>query len=126
MVELSNSYRKAGDDASAQAVLEMGVGLGQSYSAGDCAISHLVGLAIERIALNAMDPNTVYGYSGQTVREQLDQLNQQKTAIATLFSENRSLLETMSDQDWISYIDRDKSFGEEAALRWVVGKYRQK
>jgi hypothetical protein len=126
MVELSNSYRKAGDDASAQAVLQMTVGLGQSYSTGDCAISHLVGLAIERIALSAMDPNGPYGSSGHTVQEQLDQLTQEKTAIASLFKENESLLETMSDQDWISYIDRDKTFGEEAALRWVVSKYGQK
>jgi len=126
MVELSNSFRKAGDDTSAQAVLQMALGLGQSYSAGDCAISHLVGLAIERIALNAMDPGSPYGDSGHTVQEQLQRLNQEKTAIATLFNENSSLLETMSDQDWINYIDRDKSFGEEAALRWVISKYGQK
>jgi len=126
MVELSNSFRKAGDDTSAQAVLQMALGLGQSYSAGDCAISHLVGLAIERIALNAMDPGSPYRDSGHTVQEQLQRLNQEKTAIATLFNENSSLLETMSDQDWINYIDRDKSFGEEAALRWVISKYGQK
>jgi hypothetical protein len=29
----------------------------------------------------------------------------------------------MSEQDWISYLDRDKSFGEEAAMRWAVGKF---
>ncbi|SPE52672.1 conserved hypothetical protein [Verrucomicrobia bacterium] len=125
MVDLSNSYRTAGDDAAAQSVLQMAVGLGQSYSSGDCAISHLVGLAIQRIALGAMDPNSPYGDSGQTVQQQLDQLSQQKTAISTLFRENEPLLETLSAQDWISYIDRDKSFGEEAALRWVVSKHGQ-
>ncbi len=126
IVELSNSYRQAGDDASAQAVLQMAAGLGQRYSAEDCAISHLVGLAIERIALNAMDPNAPYGTSGYTAREQLDLLNQQKTAIGSLFKENEALFEQMSDQDWINYIDRDKAFGEEAARRWAVGKFRQK
>jgi hypothetical protein len=25
-------------------------------------------------------------------------------------------------EDWVSYIDRQKSFGEEAALRWAVNK----
>ena len=73
-----------------------------------------------------MDPGGSYENSGQTVREQLDPRTQQKTAIATLFKDNASLLETMSDQDWISYIDRDKSFEEEAALRWVVSKYGRK
>ena len=126
MVDLANSYQKAGDDASAQAVLQMAVGLGQSYSPGDCAISHLVGLAIQRIALSAMDPNSSYGDSGQTVREVLDQLSQQKTEISTLFKDSEALLATMSDQDWINYMDRDKSFGEEAAMRWAASKYGQR
>jgi len=32
----------------------------------------------------------------------------------------------MSDQDWISYHSRSMVFGEEVALRWLVGKYAQK
>ena len=32
----------------------------------------------------------------------------------------------LSDQDWISYKDRWRTFGEEAALRWMVSKYSQK
>ncbi len=129
MVDLANSYRKAGDEASAQAILEMAVGLGQRYGgglAGDCAISHAVGLVIERNALSAMDLNSPYGESGHTVQDQLNQINQQKDAITSSFRENESLLQTMSDQDWISYIDRIKSSGEEAALRWAVGKYGPK
>ncbi len=126
MVDLANSYRQAGDETSAQAVLQMAVRLGQSYGAGDCAVSHLVGLAIERNALSAMDPNSPYGANGQTVQDQLNQIIQQKATINSLFKNNESLLETMSDQDWISYVDRDKSSGEEAALRWAVSKYGQK
>jgi hypothetical protein len=125
-VELSKSYRQAGDEASAQAILQLAVGLGQSYSASDPAISHLVGMAIERIALSAMDPNSLYGNSGQTVQQRLEKLTQQKMAISTLFKENEALLESMSDQDWISYLDRNKSFGEEAALRWAMNKYGRK
>ncbi|HWH68482.1 MAG TPA: hypothetical protein VNT26_03815 [Candidatus Sulfotelmatobacter sp.] len=129
MVDLANSYRQAGDDASAQTVLQMATRLGQSYdgaSAGDCAISHLVGLAIERNALGAMDPNSPYGASGHTVQDRLNQLTEQKVAIKTLFEQNSPMLERMSDQDWISYIDREKISGEEAALRWAVSKFGQK
>jgi hypothetical protein len=129
MVDLANSYRKAGDEGSAQAVLEMAVGLGQRYGgglAGDCAISHAVGLVIERNALNAMDPNSAYGDSGHTVQDQLNQIKQQKDAITSFFKESEPLLQTMSDQDWISYVDRIKSSGEEAALRWAVGKHGRK
>ena len=126
MVELSNSYRNAGDQASAQAVLQMAVNLGQSYGAGDCAISHLVGMAIQRNALSALDPNSPYGVNGQTVQERLDQLAQQKAAIKSLFDQGNGLLQEMSERDWITYIDRDKTYGEEAAMRWALAKLGQK
>ena len=126
MVDLSKSYQQAGDDTSVQAVLNMAVGLGQSYGPGDCAISHLVGLAIERNALNAMDPGSPCGGNGQTVQDQLNQIALQKAAITSLFNQGTPLLEAMSDLDWISYIDRDKSCGEEAAMQWAVSKFGQK
>ncbi|HWI55875.1 MAG TPA: hypothetical protein VNZ22_01520 [Bacillota bacterium] len=40
--------------------------------------------------------------------------------------QNGPLLERMSDPDWISYIDREKTSGEAAALRWAVSKFGQK
>jgi hypothetical protein len=35
------------------------------------------------------------------------------------------LMENLSDQDYVTYKDRWMAFGEEAALRWVIGKYGQ-
>lgn len=43
-----------------------------------------------------------------------------------LVQQSEPLLQTMPDQDWISYIDRIQSFGEEAAMRWLVTKHGQK
>ncbi len=126
MVELSKSYRQAGDETSAQTLVQMAAKLGQSYGPGDCAISHLVGIAIERNALSAADPGSPYGGDGQTVQDQLNQLAQQKAAVGLLFQQGEPLLKTMSEQDWISYIDRDKSYGEEAAMKWAVSKFGQK
>src|SRR6266496_3621724 len=80
LVELANSYRQAGDPDSAQAALQMVANLGQRYGntvVGETEISRLVGLAVERIALNAMDPNSAYGGAGQTVQDRLDHLAQQ-------------------------------------------------
>lgn len=126
MVELSKSYRQGGDETSAQTLLQMAVKLGQSYGAGDCAISHLVGVAIERNALNAADPGSPYGGNGQTVQDRLNELAQQKAALKSLFDQGNPLLQAMSEQDWISYIDRDKVYGEEAAMQWAVSKFGQK
>ncbi|HWN95732.1 MAG TPA: sigma-70 family RNA polymerase sigma factor [Methylomirabilota bacterium] len=127
MVSLANSYRQAGDEASAQAALQMGVNLGQHLdgSPGKALINQLVGVAIQSIALRAMDPNAPYGSAGQTVQNHLDELTRQRAGIRELTSQFDSLQQRMSDQDWISYKDRWRAFGEEAALRWMVSKHGQ-
>src|ERR1041385_8612173 len=126
IIELAKSYRQAGDEASAQAATQMAIDLGQRYSTpspGDPEISRLVGMAIERIALNSMDPNSAYGSSGQTVQDRLNQLSQQKAELLELNQRVESVFPKMSEQDWISYRDRWLIFGEDNALRWVLNKY---
>jgi hypothetical protein len=107
----------------------MAANLGQRYSnvtPGEAEISQLVGIAIERTALNAMDANSPYGSEGQTVKDRLDQLAQQKAGIRQLAQQTEALQSRMTEQDWISYKDRWRNFGEEAAGRWLINKYGQK
>jgi RNA polymerase sigma factor (sigma-70 family) len=128
LVALANAYSQSGDQASAQAALQMALNMGQSVaseSTSAALVSQLVGMAIERMALNAMDPNSPYGGNGQTVQDQLNQIDQQKAAFEEVWQQAEPLLPKMSDQDWINYTDRRMLFGEEAALRWVVSKYGQ-
>lgn len=129
LVELANSYRQAGDPASAQAALQMAANLGQRYGntvVGETEVSRLVGMAVERIALNAMDPNGAYGSAGQTVKDRLDQLAQQSADLKQLAQQTEALQHLVSDQDWISYKDRWRIFGEEDAGKWLIKKYGQK
>ena len=128
IVSLANSYRQGGDQASAEAALQAGLNLGQRLdgSPGQSLVSQLVGVAIQSIALSAADPANPYGDGGQTVQGRLDELAQQRSAIANLTAQFDAVQQRVSNQDWISYKDRWRSFGEEAALRWVVGKYGQK
>ena len=129
MIDLANSYRSAGDQASAQAVLQMTANLGQRYGntvAGETEVSRLVGMFVERSALNAMDPTSPYGSNGQTVQDRMNQLSQERDMLNQLNQQAEPLLPTMSDQGWISYKERWKLFGEEAALRWVVSTYGQR
>jgi RNA polymerase sigma factor (sigma-70 family) len=128
IVDLAASYRQAGDDASARIALLMGANLGQRYnqpngSPGEALVSQLVGIAIERIALNAMDPAAPYGSDGSTVKDRLDQLAQQDAQLRSRSQQVSAMLPTMSDQDWISYKDRWRSFGEAAAEHWLISKY---
>jgi hypothetical protein len=126
--DLANTYKQNGDAASAQSVLQMIATLGQRYSSsspGQPEVSQLVGMAVEGSALAAMDANGVYA-DGQTVQQRLDQINQQKATLKELNNQVEPLFESMSDQDWIIYKDRWRMFGEESAMRWVIGKYGRK
>src|ERR1035438_10436607 len=102
----------------------LGQRLGESPDV--CLLTPLVGIAVERMALNAMDPSSPYGNNGQTVQDRLNQIAQQKAAIKELADQADPLLENLPGQDWISYVDRHLIFGEEAAMRWVVSKYGRK
>ena len=126
IVDLANSYRQAGDEASRQAALQIAANLGLRYGkavAGQSLVSQLVGVSVERIALSAMDPDGPYGGNGQTIQNRIDQLVQARAAIRELAAQAAPLFPTLSEQDWISYHNRSAAFGEEAAMRWLVSKY---
>lgn len=126
LAELSKGYRLAGDEASARAVLQMGVELGQrmDHSAGGSSFvtQNGTGVGIQRILFNSMDANTPYDDAGQTVQDQLNALIQRGKSWSGLWKQAEPTLRTMSDQDLITYFDRMKTFGEVAALRWLVNR----
>jgi len=128
IVDMAKSYRQAGDSASAQSLVQTDLQLGQRYNEGpaEFLINTLVGIAIQRNALSAMDPNSPYGAAGQTVADQLNQLAQQRDNLKTLVQQVEEILPTMPDEDWINYKNRLMMFGEQDALRWVVNKYSAK
>ena len=128
MIQLADSYRQVGDENSRLAALEMVAELGRRYSdggAGEVLISQLVGIHAERMALNAMDPNTSYGADDQTVQDRLHELTRERDTIKELSAQADHLFPAMSEQDWISYQNRSTMFGELAALRWIIARHAQ-
>jgi hypothetical protein len=126
LVDLSKSYEQSGDDASAQTTLEMAAALGARYATAapaETEISQLVGMYVERMALGAMDPGSPYGDNGQTVQDQINQLNQQRATLNDLNDQAGPLISSLSDEDYLTYKDHWIAFGEEGALRWVIGKF---
>jgi RNA polymerase sigma factor (sigma-70 family) len=128
ILDLANSYRQSGDTASAQAALQIDLALGQRMSAtqNDPLVNQLVGIAIQRLALGAMDLNAPYDGTGLTVKDRLDQLVQRKNEIQGFVKQAAPLQQGMTPQDWITYNDRTRSVGEESAIRWLVEKYGAK
>jgi hypothetical protein len=127
IIDVAAAYRQVGDSASARAALEYGLQLGQRLceSTTDPLINQLVGLAIQRSVLEAFDSNSPYDTAGLTVAEWLQQIKQQRAAVKVLTDQTVPLHSSMSPLDWITYIDRMKTFGELNAMEWLINKFAQ-
>jgi hypothetical protein len=126
LVDLAQSYQQAGDQASAQAALDMAMTLGTRLDQPDAPtlIQMLVGIAVEKKALGALDPASPYGSSGGTVQGALDALNQQREGLRTLAKPlDDALLARLPDADLINFRDRQLLFGAQPALEWLMQKY---
>lgn len=124
--DLASAYQQAGDQNSMQAALQIQAAMGQRYAQtqpGEAEVSQLVGMAIERQALQKMNPTDPYGVDGQTVQDRLNQIMQERRALNELNAQVDPLMSTVTDQDWMVYKDRWIMFGEKNALQWVVNKY---
>ena len=102
------------------------INFGQRYSEpypGETLLAQMVGTSVEQSALKDLDPTSAYGTNGQTVQDRINQLTQQRTDIRSLVNQSDQIYPTLSEQDWISYLNRSATFGEEAALRWLVSKH---
>lgn len=122
---LAQSYQQSGNTAAAQNALQMDIQLGQQLSADPAQplITALVGYAVEKIALSSMDPNAPFGDTGQTVQDQINQLAQQKNYIKSIVNQSEDLVNQMSDDDILNFLQRRQSGGEISAIQWAAAKY---
>lgn len=125
LTDLAKSYQQSGDTVSAQSALQSAVNLGQQFNGAtdQPLITTLVGIAIEKMAFNAMDPSTPYGDSGQTVRDQLSALTQQRESIRQLVNQEQGLVSQMNDQDLSNFLDRRRMFGYVPAMQWAQNRF---
>jgi hypothetical protein len=86
----------------------------------------MTGIVIEKGALGILKPSDPYGNGNLTVQNQIDALTRRAEELSALGPQASSILQNMADQDLVSYYDRTRIFGEEAALRWVLRTYGQK
>jgi len=131
MAGLVQAYRQAGDDASAQATLQIGLGLGQRLDDPQAfsVVQNMVGTMIQSNLLATMDPNTPYGDTGQTVQNQLDALSQRYQNLkATWLVDGGQLqpvgelVQNLSEPDLISFCDRARVSGGWEAAQWVLNR----
>ena len=125
IAELAGQYQQSGDIASAQNLLQAGLSLGQQVGAPSefPPIDTLVGVAIQKIVLGAMDPASPCLETGTTVQQQLDALNQYRDSLKALAPQEEAILPRLTDADRASFYERLPMFGWPATMRWAVEKY---
>ena len=122
--ELQKQYASGGDNASAESLAQFNLALARRFTSGDggkTAISQLVGMAIEAIALAELDPNASYVFlDGKTPTQRKEELKQQKASIKELTARYQTIFPNLTELERESYYERVGIFGGLAAMRWVV------
>ena len=120
-------YAVAGDTASAESLAQYQVLLARHLSQGQgatCLVNQRVAMAMERGALNLLEPARTYDFLGQSPAERLTALQNQTTRMEETIRWFGQWLPQASDTELIAYIDRVKLYGEPAAIQWLRGQRR--
>jgi len=124
---LQKQYLTAQDASSAQNLAEMGLVLSARLSGGESAklvINQLVGIAIEAASLRQLDQNTACDFlGGKTPKERSDELKQQRASMRALMQERNDFFPKMTETERLSFIDRQRLYGELEAARWLRQRY---
>ena len=122
---LQQRYALAGDTASAESLAQYQVLLARHLSQGQgatCLVNQRVAMAMERGALDLLEPARAYDFLGQSPAERLAALQNQTTRMEETIRWFGQWLPQASDTELIAYIDRVKLYGEPAAIQWLRGQ----
>ncbi len=119
---IQKEYIGAGDTASAETIAQLGRSLGQQLSQGEGSrtlIGQLVGIAVERIMLNPLPPDSQPAFLNGTVQQRIDEMTAFRQGTKTVTSEFNDMLMRANETEVISYFDRMKLQGEYKAMLWL-------
>lgn len=127
LLELAGRFQQSGDEAQAREARQLALHLADMLQDGSqqkLFMNQLYGIAIERKVLESLDPNSAYDNSGRTVQQRIDELLQNKKNLSANVRPADNLLPVMTPADQAAYFDRIRIYGEVAAAKWAVDKYR--
>jgi len=126
LAELAKSYQQAGDSPSAQAMLQLCQDLGQRLDDRNSTtlIQQLVGIAVQRIGLDAAAAMPADPANSQAIQDRVNALTQERQDIKALVAGHQieTWLQTASPQDVVAFCDRERAFGEAKALQWLANR----
>jgi hypothetical protein len=124
--DLQRQYTQRGDSESAQAVVQLGLALGQKVqNQSQFLIDDLIGMGIEKRFLSQLPPATVIEANGQTASERLAAMRARQEELRRITGSAATLLSGLNENEAVAYFDRQKLYGELEALRWLKQKRGQ-
>jgi hypothetical protein len=122
---MQKEYIGAGDTASAETLAQLGHSLAQQLSQGDSSrtiLGQLVGIAIDRIVLNQLPPDSQPSFLNGTVQQRLDDMTAIRQNIRSRTADLLPMMNTASENDIISYFNRMNLQGEYKAMLWLQNR----
>ena len=119
MAEMRKGFQAEGDGQSVESLRGIQSGLGQQLQGSGTLIDILVGMGLEKRAIEGVD--------SQEAQARLEELDQRKQSLTGRMSQVTELMKdpSVAEGDWLLYFDRAKLFGEAAANDWMLEKYPQ-
>jgi tetratricopeptide (TPR) repeat protein len=124
----AQEYRNAGDEASAQSVVSVGLVLGEHLSKGggsQTLINQLVGIAIQRMFLGQLGSGATLDPLGRRAAELSAEIERHQKMLKDFAQMMGPMMSQLDDTEWMLYLERVKLYGEEAALTWLKEKHAQ-
>jgi hypothetical protein len=120
-------YLSSGDNGSAANLTQMGMQFGNQIESGESGkylINQLVGMAVQSIMLEQLNPDTSYDFlGGQTPGQIMQQHKQQMQALHPTILAFDALRPSLTDDEIADYYDRAKINGEISAMKWVIQQH---
>jgi len=130
MKELQRQYLNANDANSAENLAQMGLALANRLNSGEggkLVIDQYVGMSIEYISLQNLNPESSYDFlGGKTPNEKMAEIKQRRESLKELAQVLFEVEPKMSEAEKLSFMDRQRIFGEVEAMRWLQQRYGTK
>jgi hypothetical protein len=121
LLSLQQEFIRTADFDAAEPTVIIGLSLGQRIQdQGPYLIDQLMGVSIERQFLEQLDPLTQAGPGGQTAGERLAALDAKLMEVRSLTSDFTEKFADADEPTQAQYLEKMKSEGELAAMRWLV------
>ncbi|MGH7950651.1 MAG: hypothetical protein ACREFE_01850 [Limisphaerales bacterium] len=125
--DLEQQYLNSGDADSAANLAEMGMTYANRLESGDSGkyiINQLVGIAVESVVLQKLDPNTSYDFlNGETPSQVVQEDKQQRQATMPTYQDFQAVYPRLTDDEIANYFKRVEIYGELDAMKWVIQQH---